>query len=247
MKKNWILAGCLLAALTFCSCGGSSADTADSSAMTAAADSTSATETDSAVTTAPENASEGGMTLANPISTGEGGQPKAYKTLGDVMDEPDEIKQAGISFDGQYFVYLFGEQAHPIRAIAEIDENIRTQIGELDFMDADYNKKQQEIVKDLPIVRLEDLAEGITPQEELDSYIGKTGQELFDAGYEATGWMGDGTTTEFMLDKGMYEYTAVFEEQADLESDMDTADIVKPLTLKSMTYSGLNYNCCSVD
>ena len=80
----------------------------------------------------------------------------------------------------------------------------------------------------------------IPPQEELDKYVGKTGQDLLDDGWtEGYGYNLDDMV--FWLYKGPFAYDVVFESDQKYENtdDFDVWKTIAPLKIKSVTYKGL--------
>ena len=116
---------------------------------------------------------------------GAGVDLESIKTLGDAftLEGKDEYSEQRASYGGKY-VYAFAVDGVAYRVIADLPDDIFDQILELDF-DEDYDKKEQALVKDLEVTTAENLTEQILSQEELDALVGKTGQELFDAGWRS--------------------------------------------------------------
>ena len=107
---------------------------------------------------------------------------------------------------------------------------------DLDFDDPDYDADLEKIIGPLKIEKWENLSDMIPPQEELDQWVGKTGQELFDAGWTNSGWNLEGM--EFWMNYGPFMYTVVMEGTVENTEDFDEGDIA-PLVVKSVTYNDL--------
>ena len=157
-------------------------------------------------------------------------KPEEIKTLGDAMAV--ESPYAYSSYDDQNYVYVFELGGTPMRAIAVMTDELSAQSSDID---ADPMELMEQISA-LPVEKLEDLSSYIPTQAELDALKGKTGQELLDEGFEINGYRIDGKHTEYTLDKGMIEYTVVFNETVRLDDSFDEGEAIKPLTVKSASY-----------
>ena len=111
----------------------------------------------------------------------------------------------------------------------------------LDFEDPDYQRKFTDLVSPLPITRIENLTAQIPSREALDALIGKTCEELLNDGWTCEGWTLEGPELNelvFHLNHGPFAYGVTFDGAEDLPDDFNEADL-KPLTVTSVTYSGI--------
>ncbi len=106
----------------------------------------------------------------------------------------------------------------------------------LDFDDPDYNAKQNELLKDLPITNIENLTENAPTAADLAKYEGVKGSDL-----TAEGWMCNGYNLEEMfidMTKGPYAFTVFF--QGEVNSDVDDMDeAIKDVTVLHIESNGI--------
>jgi hypothetical protein len=110
----------------------------------------------------------------------------------------------------------------------------------LEFDDAEYEEKHRAIAAPLEIRQLDNLTEMIPPQEELDKWIGKTGQDLIDDGW-TEGFGYNLADMDFYLNKGPFSYVVRFEKDKEYvnSDDFDVFKTIAPLTITSVTYDGI--------
>ena len=160
---------------------------------------------------------------------------ESLETIGDAMAlESAEFRQS--SGETNRFVYVFGLDGTYYRVIAPMTDEEFQEFMDLDYDDPDYDAKLEKIIGPLKIETWENLSDMIPPQEELDQWVGKTGQELFDAGWTNSGWNLD--EMEFWMDYGPFMYTVVMDGTVENVEDFDEEDIA-PLVVKSVTYNDL--------
>ena len=159
------------------------------------------------------------------------------KTLGDAFKLKTEKSYP--ASPGNKFIYGIQTKNAVIRIVAEMPEDVLKKYNDVVFFDKERDKKQNDIVKDLKITRLDDYTKVIPPQEELDKLIGKKGSELSKAGYDSTGYGMSGDSAVFYFSKGHISFDAEFNEKVTKTDDFDAEKAVKNLTVKSFKYSGL--------
>lgn len=158
------------------------------------------------------------------------------KTMGDAFTY--ESSQSAFS-EGEY-VYVFEADGVYYRAVAEMPADVSAAVWEIDFFDEARDEKIHALVAPLEISRLENLSEQILPQEELDGWVGKTGQDLLDDGW--TNWGYNLESMEFWMYHGPFSYTVVFDydgPQMENTDEFDWEEAVKPLTIQSVTFDSL--------
>lgn len=162
------------------------------------------------------------------------------KTVGDAfaIEGKDEYSEQRSTYNGKY-VYAFTVNGTAYRVIADVPSDIEEKIFALEF-DDDHDKNEEALVADLPVALAEDLTEYILPQEELDALVGKTGQELLDAGWRA-GSFYNTETLEVWLEYGPYAYDMHFDGKVAPE-DADSfnfPDDLADMKVVDATYEGL--------
>lgn len=160
-----------------------------------------------------------------------GDSPSEIETIGDAQRiSSGENEQEALY--GDYYIYAFESDGTCYRAIAAVPAEISDELWDLDWDDP----KKSELVAPLPVEKLENLSEMIPSQEELDSLVGKTAQELFDDGWYNTGW--NLTDMEFWMNYGPFSYTVVLDGDVGNYEDFEEDDMA-PLVVKSISCDGL--------
>ena len=159
----------------------------------------------------------------------------SLKTLGDMYALTDTEHLQSSMYNG-HFIYVFKLNDVVYRVVAEVSREIEEADYALDFSDPDYHKKEQELLKDVPITRIDNLTEGIPTQEEMDQFVGKTGQELLEDGWYIHGWYAD--TNEILMNKSPYLYRVIF-DGLDVDQDTFEEDDVLTYKVKSITFESI--------
>ncbi|MCR5134364.1 MAG: hypothetical protein K6B12_01880, partial [Clostridiales bacterium] len=147
---------------------------------------------------------------------------EAPQTIGDLLAlEPGNMHQStedntfyyGMEMDGSYY-----------RFKAEMTQEQRDALFNIDYAADDAEEQENAILSDLVITDRQKLDDQILSQEDLDALVGKTGQELLDAGW-TPGYGYDLEAGEFMLFYGPFCYTigfdGEFEENDEIFNDED--------------------------
>lgn len=154
------------------------------------------------------------------------------KTLGDAfaLEGVDEETTQRASYENKY-VYAFELNGTLCRVIADLPSDVFDKILALEY-DENYDQNEMELVSGLEISKAEDLSGQKLSQEELDALVGKTGQELFDAGWQS-GSFSNTETLEFWLEYGPYSYVMHFDGEIKPEEDEDL-DVYEALADKKV-------------
>ena len=110
----------------------------------------------------------------------------------------------------------------------------------IEFDDEDKDQKVRDLVSPLEVARLENLTEQIPSQEELDKLVGKTGQDLFDDGWDYYYYNLD--EMEAGLNHGPFAYIVKFAYEGEPmvnSDDFDFYEAFKDLPVTSVTYDGI--------
>ena len=175
------------------------------------------------------------------------GDVLSLTSISDIVKLATDSNSAG--WDDNKYIYAFtiGEKSY--RAVAEINADIGSKIGELDFMDEQYNEKLADILKDAKLVEIKDISDGMMPQADLDKFVGKTGKDLIEAGFESgSSYFINEDQIEIKLANGFYEYAVQFAGEVTpeaLDEDFDAA--IADLTVKSITYSNISDKVTDLD
>ena len=182
---------------------------------------------------APETAN------ADPGSAPASFDPSHVKTMGDVFlyedkDQPHE------GFTEKHFVFVFQVDGNYYRAVAELPQDVSEAIWSIHFFEEDRDQKVKDLVSPLAVLSLENLTEQIPAQAQLDSYAGKTGQDLFDEGW--TYWYYNLDEMEAGMNYGPFSYVVTFDYDGEPmvnSDDFDFYEEFKDLTVRSVRYEGL--------
>ena len=127
------------------------------------------------------------------------------KTLGELLGLP-EYESAAV--DGKY-IYVFEQDWTYYRATATLDELTFDALMALDYSDPDRYAKQADLVKTLPVEKIENISEKELKGDALAALIGKTGKDLTDAGWTLDAWNTD--TMLFTMEYDCFSYDVTFE------------------------------------
>ena len=176
-----------------------------------------------------------GQNTAAPAASAD---PAEFKTFGDILAIADKAGNMQSSVGEGMLVYAYELDGSYYRASTPIDEATETALFDLDYSDPEHDEKLAAIIGSLAIENLEDLTPTILSQAELDTLVGKTGQELLDSGW-SMGYYADFDALEFNLNYGAFSYNAQLEgEPADSDTfDWETG--IAPYTVKSIAFYGM--------
>ena len=162
---------------------------------------------------------------------------ESLSTLGDAMALESSDMQTAV-YDGKaIYAFKLGDTFYLARAsISPEDEQAYMDI---DYMDDDYEEQQKKILSSLVIDQIDNLSLQMLSQEEFDALVGKTGQDLQDAGWTYSGH--DLETMEFWMNYGTFVYTVTFDgevPEAEYETFDDEED-TKNMVVMSVKFNGL--------
>ena len=165
--------------------------------------------------------------------------PAEVKTMGDVFAAADEDNYQDLYTDTTYiYVFYVGDVCY--RAVADMPADVSEAVGAIEFDDEDKDQKVRDLVSPLEVARLENLTEQIPSQEELDKLVGKTGQDLFDDGWDYYYYNLD--EMEAGLNHGPFAYIVKFAYDGEPmvnSDDFDFYKAFKDLPVTSVTYDGI--------
>lgn len=159
------------------------------------------------------------------------------KTFGDILSLDQNECQIAIYENKAIIAFKINGEYY--RAISNISQETQDAIFDLDIFDDDYDEKYDNLLKPLKIDKIENLEGMKLSQSEMNSWVGKTGQELLDAGWNESGW--NLSDMEFWMDYGPFEYTVTFNGEVS-ESEYDDFDFyerAESLIVKSVEYNSI--------
>lgn len=173
----------------------------------------------------------------NPYASEPVSDIDSARTVGDVL----ALSNGSYTASESLYVTVAELDDVVYRVEAAMDAVTSKTLLALDFEDPDYLRKFTELVSSLQITRIENLTEQIPSREALDALIGRTYEELLNDGWTCEGCTLEGPELNervFHLNHGTFAYDVTFDGTEDLSDDFDEADL-KPLTVTSVTYSGI--------
>ena len=164
----------------------------------------------------------------------------APKTLGDIF-AIESVNIAGYQSSGKAIAIVYQVDGSYWRAIAPMTEEQSEAWFDVDLFGENKEEEERAILSPLEIVQLDNLDKEKLSKEDLKAFVGKTGEELLNAGWTSEG--GDPTVPESYMSYGPFLYTVTFEPGAEyVESDdFELETFIRPLKVKSIAYSGLAY------
>ena len=158
--------------------------------------------------------------------------------MGDALAVETENWQSMISEAKDRYVYVFPKDDRYYRVEAEMTQELAEQLDAIDFFDEERAAKTLALIGGQPVVRVYDLSAGMPSQAELDTLIGKTGQELLDMGFEYGSGYSFWDKAEVYLEKGLYEYRFYFNEKVPKREnyDDDLDEIMKTITVARVEF-----------
>jgi len=187
----------------------------------------------SSASAAPETENAERASAAQETQTPEAADNAGFHTMADVFAYDSD----NYAFGDDYYIYVFEKDGIIYRATAKFPTDVSEKVAAIDIFDEQYDAKVREAVAPLEIEKLDNLTEMIPPQEELDALVGKTGQDLLDAGW--TIWSYQLDIMEFGLHHGPFAFTVVFDGELEMTDSFDEYAAIAPLTIKSVTYDGI--------
>lgn len=187
---------------------------------------------------------ESGANGSGAETSGESGKAvdvTQLKTMADVyalLGEGDHNVQE--AFSETVYVYVFTLDDVTYRVKLDLPEDVSAKLWELDFSDPERDQKAQELLGPVELTSVENLNEMIPTQEELDQWVGKTGEEMFEAGWSYSYY--NLADMEAGMDDGMFVYTVRFEYDGEPMQNSDDFDFYAQfanLKIASITYDGI--------
>ena len=188
---------------------------------------------------------QGGAAAEN--ASAEAVDPTQVKTVGEALALKGEEGDFQSSYSEKTYVAVISVDGVYYRFIADLPEDVSKALWDLDW-DEDRDAKEMELLQSVPIRTVENLTEMAPSQEEIDQWVGKTGQDLFDAGW--TYWYYDLETMKAGMDYDAFQYDVQFEydgEPLENDDDFDFFETFADLTVASVTYTGIGNNATNIE
>ncbi|MBR3326635.1 MAG: hypothetical protein IKG22_04865 [Atopobiaceae bacterium] len=163
----------------------------------------------------------------------------AWKTFGDALAAKSEDGTSTAAWDEHHYVTVFQAGDATVRVVVKMTPEVYAKIADLDASKDDYEKKFAEVVGGLELESAEDITGDQIPQDQLDAHVGKTGQDLLDAGFTFQSYyMNGGEETGATMQKGYFAYNVTFETTVDEDKTEDEGEAIKGATITAMECAG---------
>ena len=158
-------------------------------------------------------------------------------TLGDVLAIDPDARYTSSSY---YFIYVLQKDGTYYRAVAELTDEVSEAIDALDFFADDYFEQVEAIIAPLPVIEVRNLSAYIPA--DMDQWVGKSGAEMMQDGYEVTGYSFYEEFNNFYVTKGLCEWEVAVNEPQPQDDDNYDADAgFAATTIRSVTFSDFTY------
>lgn len=160
----------------------------------------------------------------------DGVDVSSWKTLGDAL--ANQTKLLAATNDDSHYMIIFNIGDATIRAMAKVKPGDTDKLADLDFFNPGDAEKIVKAISGFELVSAEDITDGLLSQEEVNAYVGKTGQDLFDDGFMFESYfMYGGDETGAEISRGYYSYNFTFDTHIDEDATEDNGEAVKTATI----------------
>ena len=179
-----------------------------------------------------ENTGSSGKETAPPVQA----DPSSWKTLADVLSLRTESRES--SWDENNYTLIFRYAGTEWLVNAAFTKELNDAVHAVDFMAEDRNDQISAIIGPCEITTVIDLSSLAMSGDELDQWIGKTGQDLLDAGWEYNGYHSDENGIHICMVSGEFQYEILFAE----EMEMTQVFGEQPENMASATVTGILFD-----
>ena len=185
-------------------------------------------------------APQGNVAAPQSNTSSQSFNPSTIKTMGDFLAYKDEENyNCQEATTENYYIVVLKLDGTYYRAIADLPKDL---FNEMFYSDnaGDKESEIQEKLSALPVSKIENLSEQMPKQEELDKYIGKTGQDLYDEGWNYFYYNLE--DMEAGMDHDLFSYTVKFDYDGPPmvnTDDFDFFEKFKDIKIKSITCDGI--------
>lgn len=156
------------------------------------------------------------------------------KTIGDLISTEGITEyQYGLK-EGKYLT-VFEANFTIYLATATISKEDALLFGALDFGSDEFDEERIALTSSLPIEKIENLSEQIPTREELKDWVGKTGEELLQSGFQIL----YASDSYVFMEKLPFNYFVAFEKEID--SGIPVEEEIKNLKVTSVVYAEIGY------
>ena len=181
----------------------------------------------------PENS----QTESAPDNSQTGSDPAPapnYATVGEIYAAAGSLDEYCV--EPSVFAALFTLDGVVYRVEAESSEEVFDRVTAIDYSDPDYDDKVKAIFSSLKVTEVLNLTAGVPTEAELAAYVGKTGRELLDDGFELGFGDFDLEETTYFLYKDYYQFRFTFNEKIEYSDNIDDYATLLNLTVKTAAF-----------
>ncbi len=165
----------------------------------------------------------------------------SWKTLADVLSLETDSHES--SWDEKSYTYIFDYAGTQWLVKAAFSKDLNDAVSAVDFRAEDREEQINAILGPCEIQKVIDLRSLALPQEELDQWIGKTGQELLDAGWVYNGYYSDGNGARICMVNGDFQYQVVFAEEMVMSQVFgEQPENMPAAAISRIVFDGKSYN-----
>ena len=157
-----------------------------------------------------------------------------YATVGEIYAAAGSLDEYCV--DPSDFAALFTLNGVVYRVEAESSEEVFDRVTAIDYSDPDYDAKVKAIFSSLKVTEVLNLTAGVPTEAELAAYVGKTGKDLLDAGFELGFGDFDLEETTYFLYKDYYQFRFTFNEKIEYSDNIDDYATLLNLTVKTAAF-----------
>lgn len=175
------------------------------------------------------------------------GDPEAFDLyaatkLGEVIAHNGE---GAMTWNDTEAAYIITENEKIYRIKAALTPEIKENMDAVDFFAEDYHEQFNNAIGEALITGVLCISDNLPPQMLMDMQVGKTGQQLLDAGFEwISGELYPEDDQEYVvhctMDYGYGRYFVTFSEGLDSESDYDEEETFKTLTACKIEFTDVS-------
>ena len=167
--------------------------------------------------------------------------PSSWKMLADVLSLETHSRES--SWNKKSYTYIFDYAGTQWLVKAAFSKELNDAVSAVDFRAEDRQKQINAILGPCEIQNVIDLRSLALPQEELDQWIGKTGQELLDAGWVYNGYYSDGRGVRICMVNGGFQYQVAFAEELVMTQVFgEQPENMPTAAISGIVFDGKSYN-----
>ena len=167
--------------------------------------------------------------------------PSSWKTLADVLSLKTDSHES--SWDEKSYTYIFDYAGTQWLIKAAFSKDLNDAVSAVDFRAEDREEQINAILGPCEIEKVIDLRSLALPQEELDQWNGKTGQDLLDAGWVYNGYYSDGNEVRICMVNGDFQYKVAFAEELVMPQVFgEQPENMPTAAISGIAFDGKSYN-----